>query len=636
MERLEDEWNSLYRPLPPHSLRLLRLNVDTSDSNAGSLEVVAFENAPPYYALSHSWGMKSLNTVVRIDGHVLAVAPDLAIGVQRLQELAAQNLDLNTPLRYIWIDNICINQNDISERSSQVNFMGKIYKQSLGTLIWLGPESGSCSAAWELVDHIYDVFKSQNSTAKTPDDIPIKFYSDIDHASSGLPPWDSQKWLNLKELLELRWFSRIWCVQEVILSSSDPVILLHGKRLYPWHRLGWVAAWMRRNGYIRLSQIPEELHNVDTMCNIQRTKPKWPLDALMSITHIKFHASDQRDKIYALLGLAAECEDTSSIPDPIRPDYTMDVTQVYQKVARFLLEQNRSLTMLTRAHATSGSLTRRQREQDLALPSWVPDWSDIRMVGEGRRISFSWIDYSDHSKTPRLGFPKHYNASAGLELDLHYTQDSSILRTSGIRMGEVVQTIPFNQKNCSTHEFRQILRSSLLQALDISIPLLIESDLYEWANHFIKSTTAEQHRLSGRDYDQSLRDGLAYLHDLLLADTHQMARFIANTHHDDPIDELQRLSSGGDPNKYAALAQNYCFNRSFLITSTGRMGIGPYDTHIEDTVAVILGGDVPYIIRAQEDSWEFVGEAYIQGFMAGEAIEAYQRGFQKREILDFQ
>jgi hypothetical protein len=141
------------------------------------------------------------------------------------------------------------------------------------------------------------------------DDIPVKLYSDSAHASSGLPEWEDERWAAFTQLIELRWFSRIWVVQEVVLSPKDPFII-YGKHLYHLQRLEWAAAWMRRNGYIRLPQIPTQIHNIDTISILRGLLTKWPLDALMSITQIKFHATDQRDKVYAQ-AVIRPCSDCS-------------------------------------------------------------------------------------------------------------------------------------------------------------------------------------------------------------------------------------------------------------------------------------------------------------------------------------
>lgn len=237
--------------------------------------------------------------------------------------------------------------------------MTSIYSRSIRTLIWLGLEETFNSVAWDLVDQIYCLFKSRHPNAKRLSDIPVQAYSNSSHTASGLPTWNHQLWRRLRQLMEYQWFSRIWVIQEVALSTEDPVII-HHQRLYPWHRLEWAVAWMRRNGYMRLAQIPENLQNVNTMFNLRQSEVKWPLDALMSITQIKFHASNQRDKVYSLLGLAAECQTSSRIPESLLPDYTISVEQTYQKVSRFLLTSKSSMAILTRAHGTPGSLTRKQ------------------------------------------------------------------------------------------------------------------------------------------------------------------------------------------------------------------------------------------------------------------------------------
>jgi len=55
-------------------------------------------------------------------------------------------------------------------------------------------------------------------------------------------------------------------------------------------------------------------------------------DALISRTQIKFHATDQRDKVYALLGLAPKVKDSSGLPDALIPGYTIDVSECIRKL----------------------------------------------------------------------------------------------------------------------------------------------------------------------------------------------------------------------------------------------------------------------------------------------------------------
>ncbi|KAH7126549.1 HET domain-containing protein [Dactylonectria estremocensis] len=608
-----------YTPLRSGYIRLFRVNTSISGPDSGFLEVVSLEQTPPFYALSHSWGTGVRDETIQVDGHVLYVTPDLASGIKRLQELTVEGCGLSPPIKHIWIDNLCIHQQDTPERSSQVVLMKDIYSRSIRTLVWLGLEKSSSQAAWDLVDQIYHIFESRHPDAKALVDIPTTAYSDMFHAASGLPAWDHQLWGSLKQLMEYSWFSRIWVVQEVVLSRQDPVIV-HNQRIYPWHRFEWAVAWLRRNGYMRLSQVPETLQNVNTMFNLRQAQVHWPLDALMSITQIKFHATDQRDKVFGLLGLAAECQ--QQLPDALRPDYTVDVAQTYRKVSRFLLGRTSSIALLTRAYGTSGSLTRRNRESQLSdLSSWTPDWSDFRVFNRGLRTSLSWIHYTDPKERPHLGFPRHFNASAGRGLKLYDTNDSSVLRVGGIRVAEVTQVVSFNGKDVSKGDFKPLLDSKIESIWQAATSVLNEPDVVPWAAQLIKVTTAEQHGLTGRVWEQGFKDGLAYLLRLIEDERSQVQLPLADDETNKGLALLRHHSLGGDPGEYAVLAGTYCFNRCFLVTSTGNMGIGPSDTQVGDTISVILGGGVPSVLRRSGTRWVFVGESYVEGFMSGEATQ---------------
>jgi len=176
-----------YTALPPDHIRLLRINTDESNANVGFLEVVSLDKAPPFYALSHCWGTQAQDTAIQIDGQIIDLTPGLVAGIQALQKRAGDESSFNPPLSHVWIDSICINQQSIADRSSQVALMRRIYSTSLTTLIWLGPERAWFTSASKLLDQIYHVFLSNYPTAGIEGDIPARAYSDSLHSLTGLP-----------------------------------------------------------------------------------------------------------------------------------------------------------------------------------------------------------------------------------------------------------------------------------------------------------------------------------------------------------------------------------------------------------------------------------------------------------------
>lgn len=327
-------------PLDDGSVRMLRLNKDLDSCQAGNLEVFFLDAAPAYYAVSYCWGANRQHVSIEVGVHVLDVSPELYAGIQRLKQLSLERREMQPRIEYVWIDKICINQDDTKEREAQVQLMGRLYSQSVRTLIWLGPCAKAHDSAWALIDQIYNIFRHEYPEARSLTDLSLRLYSDMHHAASGLPGWDSGEWEELRTLLHVPWFTRIWIVQEVVLSPRDPLVV-HGKHLYPWHRLAWAATWLRRSGYLRLPEIPDVILNIDSIGNLRRSQVRWPLDVLLIDTSYKFQATDQRDKVFGLLGLAAETYDPANLPTALRPNYHLDVEAVYRKTALFLLQKKK-------------------------------------------------------------------------------------------------------------------------------------------------------------------------------------------------------------------------------------------------------------------------------------------------------
>jgi hypothetical protein len=606
-----------------NTVRLLSLDKSKSRTVSGILKTVSLSDVPHYFCLSYTWGTQSEDVEIHIDGQVLYVTPSLVEMLQRLQDLKTEGSIPDLELEWIWIDRLCINQEDINERSEQVRCMGKIYSQAIRTIVWVGPDLKQCSSAWRLIEQIYCICMSENPQAKYLADIPLRIYSDQNHTDSGLPPWTDELWEHLRGLFTLPWFTRTWIIQEVALSSKDPIIL-HGQHRYSWERLGWAASWLRRNGYLRLRHIPDQLQNCDTISNIRRSRNPWQLDALLTTTAVKFKATNQRDKIYGLLGLAAEFQNTESIPTALLPDYKLDVWELYTKVVLHFLREHRRLPTLARASGVWGDSTRAQyTNQYKLLPSWVPNWSDHYVSNSEHTKGLHWLYYSNNGEAARLGFPMHSDASAGLPATILESHHESVLRLGGLVADTVVSVVPYNETSQTTEQ------ESISKAWRIFVRSLSERGATECIKAFINTSTAEQHCLSGRSAEQIQKDGSAYLLEILTTNT------VSEIDDEGIIGELTAISIGGDPASYASLTKNLCHNRSLVVTSNGCIGISPLDTQAEDNVAIVFGGGVPYIIRKYDDAFLFVGDSYIHGLMNGEAVQKLREGQLREEVLEF-
>ena len=117
-------------------IRLLRFAPSTNQSHL-SFEVSCWsvEQAPQYYAISYTWGDDDLLPGLFIDDKILYVRQNC--------HHALWQVTLHYPETFIWVDSICINQNNTTEKSAQVAMMDGIYKAASIVLICLGPHSNN-------------------------------------------------------------------------------------------------------------------------------------------------------------------------------------------------------------------------------------------------------------------------------------------------------------------------------------------------------------------------------------------------------------------------------------------------------------------------------------------------------------
>jgi Heterokaryon incompatibility protein (HET) len=284
-------------------IRILNLYPgEHNDTLLGDLIVRKDEN---YECLSYSWGPEvgpevenppSVGIMHSGKSWQLRIRENLALALRHLRHKQAT--------RYLWVDAICINQDDKNEKSHQIPMMGKIYGEATNVCIWLGEKADTSITA---LDHIRRVLDLQNldrlvSEGRTAD------------------------WAALSELMRRDWFSRRWVVQEIAFARSATVHC--GSDSISWSDLADAVALFGS----RAEEIADLFrgdkifnHQVDFLGDVEalganrlvrtisklfrksddgkKLEPLLSLEALVSNLSA-FNASKPHDIIYAVLSLA--------------------------------------------------------------------------------------------------------------------------------------------------------------------------------------------------------------------------------------------------------------------------------------------------------------------------------------------
>lgn len=125
-----------------------------NDRNQSESESKSTQSSTTYKALSYTWGDGKGKSVISVNGKELTITSSLATALHHVR--------LNSEPLKIWIDQICINQEDLQEKTDQVRRMDRVYRNSEEALIWLGPaEDGS--------EALMDVFNKLGTFAESFD-----------------------------------------------------------------------------------------------------------------------------------------------------------------------------------------------------------------------------------------------------------------------------------------------------------------------------------------------------------------------------------------------------------------------------------------------------------------------------------
>ncbi|KAF4493496.1 Heterokaryon incompatibility 6, OR allele, partial [Fusarium agapanthi] len=392
-----------------------------------------------YTALSYVWGDQKNPHEIFIDGKPFHVGENLYTALLRLrQRISILRTGATTPedfddetlnvikqhllseSRFLWVDAICINQNDVAEREAQVKLMARIYQKADHVHGDLGRKE--VTGGIELLHLMQKIIRagdrcqSQLSPSKetcqeegqTNSDARTNIISALESEfgnfqagktgnirevrlpspstkvleDHGIPREDDEVWKHWRQFLNSIYFQRLWIVQEASLATS--ITLWYSNVGIELEMVGQCVQYLRKystnaalysvtkDEFSSSISTPPAIWAVIGLIN-QRNQIRGadghltkqvPLVHMLDLARHK-QATNLRDKIFGLLGMASDGSDFLHLVT-----YSQSVEDVYQDFAKFFIERGQGISMLYQVDS--------RVSKTLKIPSWVPDWSRDR------------------------------------------------------------------------------------------------------------------------------------------------------------------------------------------------------------------------------------------------------------------
>lgn len=196
----------MYNPLQDSDdIRLLYLQPRSSAVSC-KIQHVKFSDNPQYEALSYMWGSACDEYTITLDDNAYPVRANLWSALSHLQ--------LDDEVRALWIDAVCINQQDVKERNHQVNQMGRIYSEAQRVVVWVGESDDSSASAFRAVSST--LVPHQRHVGK-------RAYSIGQDFETMRPFWTRDYW------------NRLWIIQELVLARD--ILLQCGDSHVEWSKM---------------------------------------------------------------------------------------------------------------------------------------------------------------------------------------------------------------------------------------------------------------------------------------------------------------------------------------------------------------------------------------------------------------
>jgi Heterokaryon incompatibility protein (HET) len=621
-------------------IRLIRLHLAGDDDPLiCTMKSFDLNRCPSYDPFSYVWG-SGKKTPIQCNGVRLDILPNLYHALKQYRselenigpagEIGSEEEPENghSGAKWIWADAMCIDQDNVEEKSWQIQLMRKIYEHGQTTWVWLGKDDKHTIEAFDLLYTLLDVRYKQEMTSDKRQffEIPWEEREDLGFPSFMI----SSAYRSLSLLLRRGWYTRVWVIQELALSH-DAVVNCGPSKLQ-WNQFNKAvehASKMRLpifNSSIQFQCIDE----MEAFRTMRRTKKhKLCLQTLLVLARTR-KATNEKDKIYALCGLADDVDEGDL---DIIPDYSdnVSVEQVYRTVAETILRKTSRLDLLT--------IPRASRKSKLRLPTWVPDWS----VSIGSQGFANILGLPEQAPTPYAATPPDIQPSIAFSEDMiclsgHVVDHIVAIGdkfTGGAMQGGLfllwLVYIPRRQavlngwENICQLRFRRQYFFTREDMTDAYWQTLVAGifqggfraakQQYEEYDHMVRSKV--------RKVPSLLLNWLGPIAILpvlipLLKNVLEFSKQVTQHSQDIQANQPSRLAST------LTFHLNAAEGRRMFRTSKGYIGLAPVLAQKGDEIVLCKGGSVPFILRRQSvkgsKKCDLIGDCYVHGIMKGEAF----------------
>lgn len=453
-----------------YSGALLSPSHHTRASIKCKLSTFRLDQAPPYKALSYTWGAPGRIGTIQVDGQDIPVGQNLFTAIRRLCR--------ESWVGYLWADALCINQGDDDEKSHQVPLMGQIYGQADTVLVWLGEELDSTERAFWFMrksclygQELMDMIQRDSSDPPTSVHPHLKALLQVRLESLN----DDSNKHAVDQLFQNPYWTRVWVLQEFGHASSSllicgchtidmahmnlfllfwetvfrfPVVLAEGPDwndgvFNPFQAISEVRAGTSTCQALRTKLREQSRWNDLTRNHPVKTSPAHSDIFTLFVKTRRYRATDVRDKIYALLNLVP------SEHRIVEPNYHLSEADLYRNVVTSGAMHYNSLYCL--AMGGAGTF---EGSPCPNLPSWIPDFRRIGHLEFPYACPVFMAGFGDQSNFDASGSKSPFFSIGDKHLTARGFSSDRIGKTTQMLTGDTFTVLNSIALSIGTHEWK--------------------------------------------------------------------------------------------------------------------------------------------------------------------------------------